>query len=46
MLKYKCFNFCHKFILILPIVAFGLEAVRSLLEVQALSALAWALYER
>ena len=36
MLKYKCFNFCHKFVLILPKVAFALEVVQSLLAVQTL----------
>lgn len=36
MLKYKCFKFCHKFALILAVVAFALEVVQSLLAVQAL----------
>lgn len=39
MLKYKCFNFCHKFVLLLPMVAFALEVVQSLLAVQTLVAL-------
>jgi len=42
MLKYKCFNFCHKFVLILPIAAFALEVMQPLSGMQSLLVLSWA----
>jgi len=43
MLKYKCFNFCHKFVLILPIAAFALEVMQPLSGMQSLLVLSWAI---